>query len=325
MLLARLDAYLAGELPASELRAAADHLRACPSCRRVVEVARTSQQVLRAETAPDLVASVLARTTGSACPRAEALLVREPREAEADPGGTTLLRGHLAHCRPCRELARTVAWLLPLLPTLAELEPAPAATAHWLERTRPLLRRRARRRRLAAASAKVRHGWVEWWRRWWRRPRFAFEAAYVGTLLLVALVGTPLSPFQQVPERALTIVRAGPVDLATIGGWASGAGASALGWGARIGAGVGGLVDGVERDVGRRGAAAAPEWRRLGHCVAEASDYARAGRWPAALDKTSEAAAAAKRAWHLWWHPGGTAAANDGGVVQDAAQRRDDP
>ena len=54
-----------------------------------------------------------------------------------------------------------------------------------------------------------------WWRRSWRRPRFAFEAAYAGTLIVVALTATPVSPLREAPGRALALLRQDPSSLAT--------------------------------------------------------------------------------------------------------------
>ena len=42
------------------------------------------------------------------------------------------------------------------------------------------------------------------------RPRFAWEVAYVGTLVLVLLCGTSYSPFREVPPRALAVVQIDP-------------------------------------------------------------------------------------------------------------------
>ena len=65
----RLEALLDGELDELERRRCARHLEGCPSCRELAEP-------IAAAVAPpaDLVGAVLARTSGSACGRAESLL-----------------------------------------------------------------------------------------------------------------------------------------------------------------------------------------------------------------------------------------------------------
>jgi hypothetical protein len=112
---------------------------------------------------------------------------------------------HLEHCERCSALHATLLWLDHELPRLAELEPGTLLTRAVLEATAPLRRRR--------------RGPLEHLRQWWRRaqtrPRFAWEAAYIGTLVLVLLFGTSISPFRQVPQEALAILRVEPVAAIT--------------------------------------------------------------------------------------------------------------
>jgi hypothetical protein len=153
-----------------------------------------------------LTAAILAATSGSPCTRAEALLPCLA-DGELSAEEIALLTAHLAHCAPCRALAESLSWLAGTLPAMATREPEAGFTAAVLAAIAREDERAALRRfdeRLAA-----------WWRRSWRRPRFALEAAYAGTLILVALTATPVSPLREAPGRALALLRQDPAALAT--------------------------------------------------------------------------------------------------------------
>lgn len=174
---------------------------------------------------PDLTRRILARTSGSACGRAEELLGARWDGALA-AGDRELLGAHLERCAACRELALILDRLQPLLPGLAEREPGPAFTARVLARTvgsQPV----EDPRQLAAdgslapggpssGSRRGRSGPLERaalalqerLRRAWQRPRFALEAAWTVAALAALLVWGPLAP-RGVPEQASVLVRAG--------------------------------------------------------------------------------------------------------------------
>ncbi|MFO7655045.1 MAG: zf-HC2 domain-containing protein [Candidatus Krumholzibacteriia bacterium] len=328
---ARLDAYLDGTLPRTERNAVAEHLATCAACRRLMDAAADALAALSSGTTPDLVGDVLARTSGSACPRAEALLslageagpaAGEPARSGCagsdidadlvDPGSRALLRGHLENCGPCRDLAEVLSWITPVLPQLAEVEPAHALTDAILARTRPLVRRRSLERRAVRWARCQRTRTEQTWNRWWQRPRFALELAYVATLVVVALAGTPASPLRQVPDQALTIVRAGPGELREIGvagtlpvhlaTWTS----ASLG---SVGRELDGAAGSVRGDLRRRTAAADPAWGRFRRQTGAALEQIRDGRWPQALESARAAGASLGSTWRRWWHPEGL---NDG-------------
>jgi hypothetical protein len=111
-----------------------------------------------------------------------------------------LVAAHLGHCARCEALRATLVWVGAALPAMAELDPGPELTRAVLEATAAHAPRPARWRTLVAAG----------WRQMLARPRFAWEAAYVGLLLVVALFGTSVSPFRDVPPRALAAVQLDP-------------------------------------------------------------------------------------------------------------------
>jgi hypothetical protein len=148
----------------------------------------------------ELTQSILRRTSGSPCRRAEALLC-DHQDGTLEELDARLVRQHLVHCAGCRELAATVAGMQPTLAAMAEIEPADDFIEEVLAATLPWPARFRRRFRLLG----------EEWVRLLRRPRIAWEGAYVGTMLLLLVFGTPLSPFSNVPSRALDLARENPV------------------------------------------------------------------------------------------------------------------
>lgn len=154
----------------------------------------------------DLTAAILAATSGSPCARAEALLPCLA-DGELSEEEVALLTAHLAHCAPCRALAESLAWLEQCLPALATHEPDAQFTGEVLAAIA--------RAEAAAVLPRFDERLADWWRRSWRRPRFALEAAYAGTLLVVALTATPVSPLREAPREALALLRGESSSLAT--------------------------------------------------------------------------------------------------------------
>lgn len=146
--------------------------------------------------AEEMVASVLRRTAGQACGRAEAELP-DLIDGSLAEGDRALVEAHLQHCRACAELAEALRRARAVLPLLADLDPGPAFTAAVLART-------TRRRRVPAGSPAA-----AWWRAWLARPRFAFELAYVATIVLVLSAGNPAATLQAASARAVGAAAAG--------------------------------------------------------------------------------------------------------------------
>jgi hypothetical protein len=180
--------------------------------------------------------AILAATSGKSCARChERLLAFDAgglRAAERE-----LVELHLEHCEECRGMAQALAWLKDVFPAMAEEEPGEECIAAILARTSlaprgiaGLWRTSARRLGLLVSGpAIVLRNLQARWQQALRRPLFPLEAAYVATLVVVLLAGTPLSPFHSVAKESLnwlkgesqTTVLAGvplPQDLQPLAG-----------------------------------------------------------------------------------------------------------
>jgi len=199
-----LDDLLDGGVPQAVRAAAEAHLAKCDSCRAVRETLEQARAALAGApegAAPDLVQGVLARTTGSVCGAAREGLAADWGNAPESPDGD-LVRLHLAHCAPCRQVALVLAALAVDLPRMADVDPGPAFAIQVLRRT------------VQAPPRPRRFDLRPFLEGLLRRPRFAWEAAYVAAFVLFFLVGLPGSPLAGVPEQALAVVRANPVQAA---------------------------------------------------------------------------------------------------------------
>ncbi|MGD8395467.1 MAG: hypothetical protein PVF43_08335 [Candidatus Eiseniibacteriota bacterium] len=167
------------------------------------------------------VQSVLARTSGRACDRAEGHL-GDYVDGHLDHDDAGLVAEHLEHCMPCRAVARTIAEMRAPLRRMAAIDPGPDFTAAVVQATtgagareRALAPLRTRPRALALAPVALWTRWCAIWQALVARPRFALEAAYVGTVLLVLLVGMPRSPLRGLPARAMELAELNPVRAVT--------------------------------------------------------------------------------------------------------------
>jgi hypothetical protein len=155
-----------------------------------------------------LLAGVLARTTGPVCGRAHELLP----DQDLPETDRRLLALHLEGCAECRALSAALAALAEDLPALAEVPPEPGFVEGVLARTSqaapavPVLERWVRRAESVADA--VAGAWRRSWPAWVRRPRFAWEAAFVLTLVLTPVFAAAGAPLQ---ERAVELRRENPV------------------------------------------------------------------------------------------------------------------
>lgn len=313
-----LDDLLEARLPAARRAAAQAHAAQCVRCGGLLAAARSARAELVPPAGEDLTAAILARTSGAACGRARALLgdLTDGAVTSMDAG---LLGQHLEHCASCRALARTLAWLVPQLGAMAEFDPGPEFTAAVLRATTGARRAQEQARlsawgsgRAARAAGKA-AGWLTgrqerlgaWWRAQLTRPQFAWEAAYAGTLLLILLCGTPLSPLREAPTRALSAVQATPAGLAT-------AAVDLLGSLPRDVARAGGqALDRLAGPLGERardsGARldqrrerAAPHWKAARHDVRALGSAMLRLEPVAAAAHFSDLRADLERAWRAW-------------------------
>jgi hypothetical protein len=132
------------------------------------------------ETPEDLTRSILKRTSGLACGRSREYLP-DFVDGKLETGSAGLLALHLCHCSGCRALDQSLRELSEAFQGMALLEPDTGFTNAVM---------RATVKRYSVSSFLRFRGW---WVRQIRRPRFALEAAYIGTLLCVLIIGNPAS------------------------------------------------------------------------------------------------------------------------------------
>lgn len=173
--------YLQGTLRPEEREAAKRHLSFCTRCRRLLDVVQGEMDFLSKESGESLTRSILERTSGSACRRARQTLC-DFVDHLLPADDAEILSSHLDHCPDCGALAGALKELAAQLPEMAELEPGPDFTRAVLALTSE---KPAPYKSLAGSVQKL-------WNRLVQRPRFAWEAAYAGTLMLIAVFGTPV-------------------------------------------------------------------------------------------------------------------------------------
>ena len=162
-----------------------------------------------------LAESILARTSGSPCALARARLgdvvdlarddlVAAPvhpadheMDQETDEIGLVLVQAHVRDCRDCAALSRALVQLCDDLPTFAELAPDPSLVQHVLSRTIPA----------PVHGASVWERLQDAGRRCFARPRIAWEAGYVATLVEWLFFGASWSPLRAMPAQALTLIQ----------------------------------------------------------------------------------------------------------------------
>lgn len=259
--------------PARALAARPDlaaHADTCAACRDWL--VSFAQGVDAAGRLPHLGERVVARTAGAACARARDLLgaaFDEPLDRVA----RALVDAHLETCPACRDVAAAMDEAVSALPALAEIDPGPAFTRRVLAATsrRPAGRRAGDRWR-AAWTALV------------ARPRFALEAAYVLTLVLVLLAGSPLSAWQRTMAQVKPVARTEVVSR--IGGLDQAIGSHLAAW-----------RDSVSRsDAVRPSPSGGPAWLNWIRQTVDAAIGA-AGTWMRGLVAEIEALANGLQKW----------------------------
>jgi hypothetical protein len=159
-----------------------------------------------------LTQAILARTSRGGCAAARDRLC-DFVDGALGALDRDLVGGHLEHCAACADLAAALAETASVLPVFATLAPryslVPAVLAATSRRTvRPTLGERA----------------AAWLARAAARPRFALEAAYVLTVLLLVVLGNPVAAFREASVRVqprVTSVRSAvtaPIDRLRVAG-----------------------------------------------------------------------------------------------------------
>jgi len=184
----RLEQYEAGTLAEADRLETDRHLRKCAACRALLEALEAGQhQVIPF----DLSEAVLSRTTGSACTRCRSLL-GDFVDGFLDGIESELVLSHVGSCVSCNSLFRTMSQMAEVLPGMRELTPDSSFVADVLRSTRALRPAGPRLPRI-----------LDFFRGLAQRPRFSWEAAYLATLLVFGLFGTPFSPAHDASSRLL--------------------------------------------------------------------------------------------------------------------------
>jgi anti-sigma factor RsiW len=194
-----LDRFAENALTDEELRIVEQHLQECGKCSRLAAVIRGDLNLLEPAAGKLLTESILDQTTGSACRKVKSLLAACP-EGQWEPQVFSRVEQHLEFCPPCAALVAVLKEMETVLPSLAVLKPDTDFVDQVIRRTTA---RKLVRKTREPAWAKRLGGWWEWCL---ARPRFSWEAAYVGTLIVVLVFGVSGVSFQNVVARPLSTV-----------------------------------------------------------------------------------------------------------------------
>ena len=235
----RLFEWLEGQLEAVEVERMRSHAAGCLRCRELEELATGDAGLPVIEPPDDMIASIMAQTTGGACDRALLLVSERLDMAAASEVGTAsgvgtasraesdpLLEMHLESCPECARLAGALERLQRELPAMAEMQPDPGFVGDVMAAT---VGAAVPERALAPVQAatptpgfvsRPAFDWREWVQslplaarvsvfleRLAQRPRLAFEGAFVGTLAFVLVLGLPTAGVAELPSRLMAEVR----------------------------------------------------------------------------------------------------------------------
>ena len=130
----RLEALLDGTLADGDQTGVEAHAAACPRCRELYALMCRELESPSIETPSGLTESILARTSGRACGRAQTLL-GDLVDGRLQGLDRELVDAHLQQCGECSALARVLIRLGEDLPVFAELRPDAALLGDVLART----------------------------------------------------------------------------------------------------------------------------------------------------------------------------------------------
>jgi hypothetical protein len=178
------------------------HLEKCKSCRILADVTSGKMNLIPPPAQATLTTQILEKTSGPACGRVHELLCDFVDDALKGLD-YDLVRHHLEYCADCHALASSALICQGLLPRLAGIEPDADLVGEVIHATIGTNR--------FAPSLRTR--FLEWWNRLVRRPRFSFEAAYLGTVVLVLIMGNPFPAMRAISVRTVeSISRIAPTD-----------------------------------------------------------------------------------------------------------------
>ena len=170
-----------------------DHAAECGSC---ADLLRPGLEALVAATAvadSRLVDSILRHTDSRPCPQARDLLPALIESQLASDDGE-LVGLHLQHCPECKQLLEILTFLQRELPQLAETPPDDRFTDDVLAAT-------------LSPGLRLRRWWRGRWTTWVHRPRFAMEAAYLGLVVILLVLGAFSTPLAALPLKGLELIQ----------------------------------------------------------------------------------------------------------------------
>lgn len=244
----RLGRFLDGSLETLERQEWLAHAASCHDCGQLLRLVEHDHPLSRPSA---FVNEVLTMTSGQVCESAQERLW----EAAANRLGVDdreLLSRHLEECEDCQGLLSAMGGLQEVLPKLASFETDETFVEEVLQRTLP-------------ARARFRRWWALQWQAWVRRPRFAWEGAYIATLVLILVASVPGSPIKAMPAQAAALTRQVPK------------------------AGMGRGREQIEKTIGQLAAEADEVWERAVDSCSELL---------ARVESTSRSTASVM--WHTW-------------------------
>ncbi len=189
-----LERFESDALPPAEHRVAERHLDECLRCRRLHETVCGQAEPVAGQPPQELMIAVLQHTSGPVCNEARKRLC-DWADGRLEQNDRQILSFHLEHCSDCCALASSLIELKQILPEMATLEPDVGFTARVMQAT-PGRPSRAR----AVWNSICMYGQ---WKHLVQRPRIAWEAAYVGALLILLLAGNIRLPSSYLREADL--------------------------------------------------------------------------------------------------------------------------
>lgn len=193
---ARLETLLDGHLDSATSQVCLSHARRCAACSELLAAAGGPIPDGIGDDPGSLTATVLENTIGSACGQAREHLPDHADQA-LDSVDRELVELHLAGCSDCRRLSATLVAMRRELPKLAEMTPDPQFATDVL-----------------AATMLRQPRWQSWWQGHWsgwvQRPRFAMEAAYVGLLVVMLVLGAFSTPVAALPQKGVQLMQPEP-------------------------------------------------------------------------------------------------------------------
>lgn len=198
-----LEDLLEGRLVPATRQICLDHTRRCAACAELLEATAGSTPDTVDPSLESLTAVVLEQTIGSACGEARERLP-DFVDQQLESVDQHLMTLHLETCAACRELTDILLAMKQELPSLAEVGPDRQFTQEVLAATIP-------------QPSVWRQWWTRQWENWVHRPRFAMEAAYVGLLVVMLVLGAFSTPVAALPQKGIELVQ---TDPATPSVWA---------------------------------------------------------------------------------------------------------